>query len=206
MRSGGRCEGCGQVAACYDCHGYKLDMPVSDERPNEGIKWKCRTCNERVNLSYDIRTGQPQPDSFRHALNKADHKVDPLPELEDANPATLVCDFCSEQNPTWCYPCVMINQAGPDGSAITGDMVAVDDEGNPHIMALYEDNPDFAACDACHDLVEAGEQVALAIRSIERFVLAHGNVPQDYIINMVTAVHSRFWQTRNGPAQAVTVP
>lgn len=206
MMSYGRCESCYTTTACYDCHGYKMKQAVTDVRPDQGVTWKCRTCNTRVNPSYDLQTGQPQPGNFRHAL-AIDHPVDPIPEIEDENPTTLVCDFCSEPNPTWLYPCVMINQAGPGGVAITGDLVAIDPEGNPRVMALYEDNPDFGACQTCHDLIEAGEDVKLAIRSIERFVGVHGDsVPQEYVVNMVTAVHSRFWQTRNGPAQPVTVP
>lgn len=203
-QSYGKCEMCDVVTHCVDCQGYKMLNAVTDERPEERIKWKCRVCNERVNPSFERETGRPI--GFVHALRK-DHKVEPIPEPEEDRPATMVCDFCSEQNPAWLYPCTMINQGGPGGAAVTGEVVMVNpDTGEQRLWSVYEDNPDFLACQSCHDLIEAGEQVALAIRSIDRFVAVNPRVPQEYVVESVTAVHSRFWQTRNGPAQAVTVP
>lgn len=203
-QSHGKCESCGIVAVCVDCQGYKMHQPVTDDRPLENMKWKCRICNERVNPTYDRETNRPI--GFVHALRR-DHRVEPVPEPEQDLPATLVCDFCSEQNPTWKYPCKMVNQAGPGGVAITGEVIMI----NPgtkeaRLMSFYESNPDFIACQTCHDLIEADEKVPLAIRSIERFMAANPRIPQEAAVESVTAVHSRFWLTRNGPAEAVTVP
>lgn len=202
MRSHGKCEGCGRVAACVDCQGYKMDLPITDERPKERIRWKCWTCNQLLNPTIYSN----KPTTFRHPKEPVGHEAVPVPVIETDQPATLVCDFCTTPNPTWLYPCVLLNQAGPDGEAITSEMIAVRGD-EAQVISFREDNPDWYACQDCHDLIEAGEQVKLAIRSIELYregkpLAAH----EQYIVNLVTQAHSRFWQTRNGPAQAVTVP
>lgn len=54
MRSGGRCEGCGKYAACYDCHGYKLAS-----KP----KIKCENCVKDTAKLVAIRMLLNNPES-----------------------------------------------------------------------------------------------------------------------------------------------
>lgn len=61
-------------------------------------------------------------------------------------PGDEVCDFCLAPNPTWEYP------AG---------QVEID---LPHPDNINRSRDEWAACDACHDLIERGPLIRLAVR------------------------------------------
>jgi len=75
----------------------------------------------------------------------------PRPEgglyLEPA-PGQRVCDFCMTPNPAWEYPCGIV--------AIVG---------NPNITASDDE---WAACDACHASIEAGNILKMVAGMVRR--------------------------------------
>ena len=66
----------------------------------------------------------------------------------------LLCDFCSEPSPAWCYPAETF-------IAMTIGPVASTSDGG------------WAACDECHRLIEADDRQALADRSATLLIVAN---------------------------------
>jgi len=102
-------------------------------------------------------------------------------------PATTeaeVCDFCFAKHPRWAYPC---------------GVVQID---NHPTIDMSDD--DWAACDTCHDLIEAGDVAALAERVYEQqktMVAEQPNLkmpPHDDVILQFRALFYRFSQARTG--------
>lgn len=59
MRSRGRCEDCGDLAACLDCQGYKAAKPKPEPQ-------RCGRCDNPVPCgcySHEARLGIPYPSS-----------------------------------------------------------------------------------------------------------------------------------------------
>lgn len=96
----------------------------------------------------------------------------------------LFCDFCSEPNIEWCYP--------------TRDFTVPD--------IHYIPDPDFAACQICHDLIEADNWEGLAERAAQTFIEKNGAIFEDLtedkkrIVSHMASFHLRFKQNRTGPA------
>lgn len=66
----------------------------------------------------------------------------------------LLCDFCSAPDPAWRYPArsfIAYNAAN-----IAGESVG-----------------DWAACEACHALIEANDRPGLAQRSLDELIAKH---------------------------------
>ena len=80
----------------------------------------------------------------------------PCDDCAGAGAAPPGCDFCTLAGATWAYP------AGPVRLRAAGCGFASDD--------------DWAACDACHALIERGDRPALARRCAEQLVRA-GAIP-----------------------------
>ena len=68
--------------------------------------------------------------------------------------ANLQCDFCSAPCPSWRYPArsfIAYRASNLAGESVGG----------------------WAACDACHKLVEADDRYSLAQRSLDELILKH---------------------------------
>lgn len=59
--------------------------------------------------------------------------------VQEVAPGQHVCDFCLSPNPTWEYPCGYVEL-----------MVPIPGEG------IDSSNDPWAACERCHELIEAG--------------------------------------------------
>jgi len=95
-------------------------------------------------------------------------------------PEGPVCDFCSARGPTWRYP--------------VSSFVAYEVQG-----VVGESVGDWAACDACHALIEADQRDALVRRSLE--MMPHrGEVPPDVALAFIRKAHTGFFLNRRGPA------
>lgn len=90
----------------------------------------------------------------------------------------MYCDFCTEPHPTWGYP-------AKDFALETGLPIGILSDGW------------WAACDTCHDLIEADNRTALLTRALDKLV---GQVPMEYARPMMTDLHGKFFAHRCGPA------
>ncbi len=94
----------------------------------------------------------------------------------------LLCDFCSEPAPTWCYPAetFIAMTVGPVASASDGG---------------------WAACDECHRLIEAGDRRALAERSAALLIVANPEFASvsDEVRQQLGKLHRGFFEHRRGP-------
>lgn len=94
----------------------------------------------------------------------------------------LLCDFCSEPNPTWCYPAetFIAMTVGPVASASDGG---------------------WAACDECRRLIEAGDRRALADRSAALLIVANPEFVSvsDELRCQLGDLHRGFFDHRRGP-------
>lgn len=104
--------------------------------------YKCGHCGSIFDFDGALeRTQQPCPN------------CPTLPIHWGTVPVQIVCDFCStpaEEKDLWTYYC-------PDFRYpyVVVGMVSEGSQGN------------WAACDACHDLIEANDQRALTVRSMD---------------------------------------
>lgn len=94
----------------------------------------------------------------------------------------IICDFCSSPVVAWRYP---------------AETFSID------IVTSYED---WAACDLCHALIEAGDSDGLLNRSVAMFP-GLADVPADAregimarLHAMITPLHNGFHASRQGPA------
>jgi len=85
------------------------------------------------------------------------------------------CDFCSSTEIRWRYP----TQSFSPGLG-------------------YESVGDFAACDACHDLIEKDDREGLLTRSVETMPILP--LPREFAEFAVRTIHIGFFNYRTGPA------
>lgn len=107
-----------------------------------------------------------------------------------------VCDFCSDPLPldgeAWTFPC--------EHFVYPFQMGTVTEEGVK--MATTEGSgDDWAACDTCYDLIEEGDRVALATRSVEKDIERHPNAAAErpVLMAMTRALQDKFFDHRTGP-------
>lgn len=99
----------------------------------------------------------------------------------------MQCDFCSEPNPAWKYPAM---------SFVDFEMCGI----------ASESVGDWAACDACHELIESGDMDGLANRSIALMVCSAPPelteaAPQ--LRAMLIELHRKFSDARVGPVEPI---
>ena len=107
---------------------------------------------------------------------------------------TLLCDFCSEPNPTWRYEC-------KDGTPIRTLAVA-------GLSAVghydWQSVGDWAACDKCHEIIsnvyDGGVEEHLVERSVASFFVRNPSIvlPIGLITASVRAAQRSFWSTWTG--------
>lgn len=107
------------------------------------------------------------------------------------HPAGTVCDFCNSPLITWAYPCESFSMG-----------VGTQSEENLTIKTekLLNSWGGWAACDVCHELIEASKDRELADRSASQ--LKEGLAPDEFemLSAMLFTMHEQFRQGRKGPA------
>ena len=95
----------------------------------------------------------------------------------------LQCDFCSAPRPSWRYPARSF--IGYRASNLVGESVG-----------------DWAACDACHKLIEADDHEHLAQRSLDELILKHpeARAAAEILFHDLADLHRQFFEHRCGPA------
>lgn len=98
----------------------------------------------------------------------------------------LLCDFCSEPSPAWCYPAetFIAMTIGPVASASDGG---------------------WAACDECQRLIEVGDRQALADRSAALLIVANPEfaAASEELRRQLGDLHRGFFDHRRGPCMPV---
>src|ERR1051325_11259977 len=88
-----------------------------------------------------------------------------------------ICDFCAGKPVTWRYPC-----ASHDNATFPAEIFGV-----PVTTGSISD---WAACDACHALIESNDRDALAQRSLDSAASVPGlDIPHD--VHVVRDVQTR---------------
>ena len=97
--------------------------------------------------------------------------------------ANLQCDFCSAPCPSWRYPARSF--IAYRASNLAGESVG-----------------DWAACDACHKLIEAGDRYSLAHHSLVELILKHpeARAAAEILFQDLAELHRQFFEHRCGPA------
>lgn len=94
-------------------------------------------------------------------------------------PKAMICDFCSDPNVRWGYPANdYLSEVCPVANSIGG----------------------WAACQECHDFIEAGDWAGLAVRDADKFPLP---IPYEDKVALARAIHIEFQKQRSGPAYPV---
>lgn len=97
--------------------------------------------------------------------------------------ANLQCDFCSAPCPSWRYPARSF--IAYRAANLAGESVG-----------------DWAACDACHKLIEADDHEHLAQRSLDELILKHpeARAATEILFHDLAGLHRQFFEHRCGPA------
>ena len=97
--------------------------------------------------------------------------------------ANLQCDFCSAPCPSWRYPARSF--IAYRASNLAGESVG-----------------DWAACHACHKLIEADDRYSLAQRSLDELILKHpeAGAAAEILFQDLAELHRQFFEHRCGPA------
>ena len=100
-------------------------------------------------------------------------------------PDTICCDFCSSTPATWNYPAQTF-------TTLIGGLVRTS-EG------------DWAACDPCHALIEAGDMQGLARRSADLLFVTHPQLlaRRVEVEKDLAALQAEFTKHRTSPVQPV---
>jgi hypothetical protein len=95
-----------------------------------------------------------------------------------------MCDFCSDRDIAWSYS--------------ARDFGVVE----PNVQ--WGSRGSWAACQPCHDFIEANDRKGLTERSVKNFYVAHPEmkeVPEDFLRKHVMLMHEVFFQVRIGGAK-----
>ncbi len=95
-----------------------------------------------------------------------------------------ICDLCSEPAVRWSYPARDFIETGVI---------------SPSRVLLIGSSGGWAACDECHQLIEADDRAALLKRSVENFVAFYGVRPPT-LADDIRRIHEQFFANRRGPA------
>ncbi len=107
-----------------------------------------------------------------------------------------VCDFCSTpldlDGECWTFPCESFQYPWLAIELAPGQ-VTTQTEGSAD---------DWAACDTCYELVEDGDRIALAERSVDKDIEHHPEArkEREMLLGMTRAMHDKFFDHRNGEA------
>jgi hypothetical protein len=106
------------------------------------------------------------------------------------HPATLGCDFCTDCEPRWTYPCRNVGL----GMIIYGTFI-----GHPISLGGWR------SCDGCSDLIEHGDWPALArrtLRSLDVDLSKAGPGTRVKLLGAFHQAHVQFQRARNGAREA----
>ena len=100
--------------------------------------------------------------------------------------ANLQCDFCSAPFPSWRYPARSF--IAYRAANLAGESVG-----------------DWAACDACHKLIEADDHEHLAQRSLDELILKYPEARSaaEILFDELADLHRQFFEHRCGPAVSI---
>ena len=101
-------------------------------------------------------------------------------------PGKTLCDFCGDEHAVWFFP--------------AGTFVIDDKHGSLGA---------WAACTACHALIQADEREKLSEAAVRRLELKNGRLPRDMrreVVRKVTAMHAKFWAARLGAPYPIGTP
>jgi len=142
-------------------------------------------------LTIDKEDGEPlQVHGPYPSYIDAYKAAEELPDAEkhgriESHAEIPICDFCSDKEIGWRYP--------------ADDIV--------ELSVMWGSSGDWAACDTCHDLIEADDRKGLTERSVDRFYIHHpGMVPDTpdarrMMFQEISQLHAAFFIARSGKVQ-----
>jgi len=131
----------------------------------------CRTCRRALN----VEVSPAGTVSLRHSEQlrgeTVDHPADPVPLTELDNPV-MVCDFCSQPDPAWCY---LTGDQTTESRVVTSRTVGAGDYQRRHRAArtrtvtsapgrTQQWGQRWSACQRCAELIEARDVYGLVGR------------------------------------------
>lgn len=119
-----------------------------------------------------------------------------------------ICDFCSSHDPQWAYPCR--NHSHTENiNAVVAKRDDLSDMRFERMNIKAISDGAWAACPACHMLIERGDRERLARRSAKRLLKnidpemarawSLGNATEH-----IRRIHDAFWENREGAPTQIT--
>lgn len=165
---------------CLTCGGIKpLDVGVCGRCAGD---WQSPAGQQRINARR--KTAGLEPLDTFHTIT--------------APPEGAICDFCSSPDVRWTFPC------RGHTAADNLDAVLQHRDGSVSVESMEVTriaDGGWAACSACHALIQRGDRVRLARRSAKRMIRDHPDIPMvlDNAIGHVRRLQDAFWANREGP-------
>lgn len=157
-----------------------IDEPV-------GRPMKCAACGVGLDQREDWAGGVHVGTTYFHGIDRGCRSMVLVPTDDDDLDRVGMCDFCSASGAPWTYPCDDFTSTvavHPDGSSMSHGSVGA-----------------WGACDACHDLIEAGDFAGLAERALDALGLAVGGAHAARALAGMRALHEGFRAHRRGPTR-----
>lgn len=107
-----------------------------------------------------------------------------------------VCDFCAATPVRWRYRAETFNVTHYVPAALAAAI--------KHDQIHNTSEEDWAACDDCHTIIEAGDRVTLlnrALRANHDASIPGVDVPHDMLAAMIKTMHDGFFNHRRGEAE-----
>jgi len=97
-----------------------------------------------------------------------------------------ICDFCSTHEVAWSYPAMDFGVVDP--------------------KLGWGSRGGWAACEPCHEMIEANDHSGLAKRSVQTFFEFHPEIPdlphvRQHVRQHVMLMHASFFNVRTGPGK-----
>lgn len=151
------------------------------------VQVKCTTCNVLLNVVNG---------TYVHGVPPRDgHQATPTVDIDVTGDA--LCDFCGEANPAWIYAC----------RSFRLDVIAINPTSGESLVIDEGSHDDWAACETCKTLIEAGNWSEVADRSIDTYLKANnftGAVAEQHrreYLPAAAAMHAQFRHHRIGDPQ-----
>jgi hypothetical protein len=143
-----------------------------DYEPVTREEWVCRVCRRPLDIYQAHEDGAVVEFRWLHpgVDRPVDHEPDPVRLADSGGEMVSSCDFCTGPAPGWRYPA---RDFGTEPWGSVGD---------------------WSACDACHDLIEAGLWAKVTYRALK----SYPSRQREQLRPHVEALHAEFRRHRSG--------
>jgi hypothetical protein len=152
----------------------------------------CEICGYGLEQYEQWAGGKLQSSEYSHGyLPPGIPPHQPVPRPRPGNHADVmgVCDFCTEPDPAWIYPCESYHT-----------MLGTKFEIDGWKSESYGSVGDWGACDTCHNMIETGNWDAMVERNLKAQPERQVEPAKSFLKKAIREMWRGFEANRTGPA------